>query len=86
MDDPAQDLVRDRGHNACGWDRQDPRPDNPARYPPSHGRQAMRSTHPDDGARDRVRRADGDSEPRREENREGAARLGAEPCRRAADA
>src|SRR5205823_13170341 len=45
--------------------------------PPSHRRKAVRSAHTDDRARDRVRRAHRNAEPRREQDRKRARRLGA---------
>src|SRR2546422_8705517 len=63
-------------------DREDPRPNDPTRYPPPHGGNALRRADARDRSGDRVRRAHWDAEVRSDEQRNRAARLGAEAAER----
>ena len=74
--------VGDRGDERRRGDRQDPGPDDPAGDAPAHGRQTPDRSDADDGAGDRVRRADRHAEVRRGEERDRAGGLGGEPADR----
>src|SRR4051812_11217117 len=77
-----QDLVNDRGDRAGGRNGDDPGPDDLRGHAPANCRQTLCRADTDDRAGDRMRRADGDAEVRRGENRHRGPRFGGETADR----
>src|SRR5438552_16062367 len=73
-----QEDVAQAADSRRGRDREDPRPNDPTRYPPPHGGNAPRRADARDRSGDRVPRAPRDAEVRSHEQRTRAARRGAE--------
>nr|GEU28419.1 hypothetical protein [Tanacetum cinerariifolium] len=72
----------DGGHKGRRGNGKDPGPDDVARHAPAHGRHLLRRAHADDGAGDGVRGRDRHAQRGGQEQRDGAAGLGAEAAHR----
>src|SRR6266702_609418 len=78
LDQCTQDEIRYARDPRRRRDRENPRPPDASRHTPPHRREALRRAHTRNRAGDCVGGADRDAEMRRDEQRDGATRFGAE--------